>query len=81
MAIRREPVTSTVPEMSFVVPGPALREVERLCGDSDEDVVINLGRRHITFEIGDVTLISDYLKEILLTMRRPFQRDIWFRHS
>ncbi|MGI6040258.1 MAG: DNA polymerase III subunit beta [Clostridiales bacterium] len=76
MAIRREPVTSTVPEMSFVVPGPALREVERLCGDSDEDVVINLGRRHITFEIGDVTLISRLLEGDFINYEASIPKDM-----
>lgn len=62
MAIRREKVSSTVEAMSFVVPGPALREVERLCGEEEEPVNIHLGRRHITFEIGDVTLVSRLLE-------------------
>lgn len=62
MAIRREKIVSTVGQMSFVVPGPALREVERLCGETDKNVVIILGRRHITFEIGDVTVVSRLLE-------------------
>jgi len=62
MAIRREKIVSTVDKMSFVVPGPALREVERLCGETEETVNIILGRRHITFEIGDVTVVSRLLE-------------------
>lgn len=75
MAIRREKVTSTVDEMSFVVPGPALREVERLCGEEEDPVNINLGRRHITFEIGDVTLVSRLLEGDFLNYEASIPRD------
>lgn len=76
MAIRREKVTSSVEEMSFVVSGPALREVERLCGETDEDITINLGRRHITFEIGDVTLVSRLLEGDFLNYETSIPKNI-----
>lgn len=76
MAIRREKVTSTVDEMSFVVPGPALREVERLCGEGEDPVNINLGRRHITFEIGDVTLVSRLLEGDFLNYETSIPKDM-----
>jgi len=76
MAIRREPVSSTVPEMSFVVPGPALREVERICGETEENVVINLGRRHITFEIGDVYLVSRLLEGDFINYEASIPKDM-----
>lgn len=76
MAIRREKAASTVDEMSFVVPGPALREVERLCGDEEEVVNINLGRRHITFEIGDVTLVSRLLEGDFINYETSIPKDM-----
>lgn len=76
MAIRREPATSTVPEMSFVVPGPALREVQRLCGDTEETVTINLGRRHITFEIGEVSLVSRLLEGDFINYEASIPKDM-----
>ncbi len=62
LALRREEVSASEEEFSFVVPGGALREVERLCGDTDEDVTINIGRRHISFDFGDSVLISRLLE-------------------
>ncbi len=60
LAIRREQVISTcgAHSFSFVVPGAALGEVEKICGDSDEPVSITEGERHITFHIGNTLLVS-----------------------
>ena len=62
LALRREEVDASKEEFRFVVPGGALREVERLCGDTDEDVTVNIGRRHISFDFGDAVLISRLLE-------------------
>lgn len=61
MAIRKEPV-ETGSDFHFVVPGTALREVERLAGDSDEPMTIVLGRRHLRFEMEGITLVSRLLE-------------------
>ncbi|MGI6578079.1 MAG: DNA polymerase III subunit beta [Eubacteriales bacterium] len=76
MAIRREKIVSTVNQMSFVVPGPALREVERLCGETEENVNIILGRRHITFEIDDVTLVSRLLEGDFINYEASIPKDM-----
>ena len=62
LAVRREEVDASQKEFSFVVPGSALREVERLCGDTDELVTVSVGRRHICFDFGDSVLISRLLE-------------------
>lgn len=79
MAIRREKVSATVDFLSFVVPGSALREVERICGEQEEDVQIHLGRRHITFEIGPVTLISRLLEGEFINYAAAIPKEMKYR--
>lgn len=55
---------------SFVVPGSALSDVERICGDTDENVMISVGAKHISFTIGDTVLISRRLEGEFLNYRR-----------
>ena len=47
---------------SFVAPGTALNEVERICEEIDEVVTITLGQRHILFEVGETELICRRLE-------------------
>ena len=63
LALRREPMeNSDVPMLSFVVPGTALGEVEKITSDGDRTVTITLGSKHIMFSIGDTLLISRRLE-------------------
>jgi len=63
LALRREPLNkSGIPELSFVVPGSALTEVERIMSDGDNQVTITLGSKHIIFTIDETTLISRRLE-------------------
>ena len=63
LALRRERISkSEVGEISFVVPGSALAEVERISSDSDNDVKISVGAKHIMFTIGQNVLVSRRLE-------------------
>lgn len=63
LALRRETLDSAdVPDYSFVVPGVALGEVERILSDSDGTVKLTLGSKHIIFDIDDTMLISRRLE-------------------
>ena len=63
LALRREPlVGSDGAFVSFVVPGTALNEVEKIVSDSDDPVSIMMGAKHIMFEMGDTVLISRRLE-------------------
>ncbi len=55
---------------SFVVPAQGLKEVEKILTDSDEDVIFNLGGRHILFTIGSATLICRLLEGEFLDWRK-----------
>ena len=47
--------------MAFVVPSPALKEVEKILTDSDDDAIFTLGLKHILFQIGGATLVCRLL--------------------
>ncbi|MBO5497318.1 MAG: DNA polymerase III subunit beta [Oscillospiraceae bacterium] len=55
---------------SFVVPGSALSDVEKICGDTEDPVSISVGAKHISFVIGDSTVISRRLEGEFLNYRR-----------
>jgi len=63
LALRRERLENTeMPAFSFVVPGPALNELEKIATDGDGSVNITLGPKYIMFTIDDVMLISRRLE-------------------
>ena len=63
LALRREPMKNdNIHILSFVVPGTALNEVERIATDGDGTVTITLGSKHIMFLIGETMLISRRLE-------------------
>ena len=72
LALRREKLMNQLAAagLSFVVPGAALREVEKICADSDEAAVITAGDRHIMFQMGDTTLVARRLEGEFLNYRQ-----------
>ena len=56
--------------MRFVVPSDALREVEKMLEDSDEEMCFTLGSKHLLFEIGDATLVCRLLEGDFIDWRR-----------
>lgn len=46
----------------FVAPGNALSEVEKICEDSDEEITIIQGKRHLLFQTGSTQLICRRLE-------------------
>lgn len=80
LALRREELTSTcgANSFSFVVPGAALREVEKICSDCSEPVSVTQGQRHILFQTGNTVLISRRLEGEFLNYRQtiPHQNEV-----
>ena len=63
LAMRRYyPQEPTERTMRFVVPAAALKEVEKILGDTDDPASFTLGRKHILFEMGEVTLVCRVLE-------------------
>ncbi|NLV49206.1 MAG: DNA polymerase III subunit beta [Clostridiales bacterium] len=71
LALRRETLESAkLGDTSFVVPGATLSEVEKICSDTDRQVVVSLGERHIMFTTGETEVISRRLEGEFLDYRR-----------
>jgi DNA polymerase-3 subunit beta len=76
LALRREKIDN--PEgrtLSFVCPAPALRELEKILGDTDDNATFTLGTRHILFQIGSATLVCRLLEGEFLDWRRVVPTD------
>ena len=72
LALRREKLTSQPVSdgLSFVVPGAALSEVEKICADSDETAIVTTGDRHVMFQLGGTTLVARRLEGEFLNYRQ-----------
>ena len=57
-------------KLSFVVPSPGLKEVEKILTDSEENAAFTLGPKHILFEIGSTTLVCRLLEGDFLDWRK-----------
>ena len=60
---------------SFVVPGAALSEVEKICADSDESASVTQGARHVMFKVGSTMLVSRRLEGEFLAYRQAIPRN------
>ena len=71
LALRRytaeEPLERT---LKFVAPAAALKEVEKILGDTDDPATFYPGTKHILFTIGDATLVCRILEGEFLDWRR-----------
>ena len=75
LALRREPLERIEGgAFSFVAPGAALNEVEKICEDVETLATITLGQRHILFEIGETELICRRLEGEFLDYKNAIPR-------
>lgn len=75
LALRREKLERVAGgAFSFVAPGTALNEVEKICGETDELAAVTLGSRHILFSIGASELICRRLEGEFLDYRNAVPR-------
>lgn len=76
LALRREKVEGRegTGAFSFVVPGSALSEVEKLCA-GEEPVSITQGQRHILFQAGDTILVCRRLEGEFLAYKNAIPRN------
>ena len=77
LALRHEAIQKKegAPEFSFVVPGAALSEVEKICSDVDESASVTQGARHVMFKVGDTMLVSRRLEGEFLAYRQAIPRN------
>ena len=64
------PEEGTGREMSFVVPSPGLKEVEKIVSDVEDMASFTLGPKHILFQVGSATLVCRLLEGDFLDWRR-----------
>lgn len=71
LAMRREtPESSDMPDCSFIAPGSALQDLEKMCDDSDERVKIIVGSKHISFSVGNCVLVTRRLEGEFLDYKK-----------
>ena len=71
LAMRREvPESATLPDCSFIAPGAALQDVEKMCTDSDDPVTIVVGAKHISFAVNNYVLITRRLEGEFLDYKK-----------
>lgn len=68
LAIREEPINCDL-KTTFVVPGKTLGEVLKLLGNDEDEVELQIDRRHILFSIQNYTVISRLLEGEFLDYR------------
>lgn len=75
LALRREALDGAKGgSFRFVAPGTALNEVEKICGDTEDEAIITLGSRHLLFEVGNTQLICRRLEGEFLDYRAAIPR-------
>lgn len=71
LALRKESIDKCdVDKCSFIVPGAALSDLEKMCSNSSEQVKITLGSKHISFTIDETVLISRRLEGEFLNYKK-----------
>jgi len=76
LALRKETVVreNFNDAFSFVVPGSALSEVEKICS-GEETVTVTQGMRHIMFKTGDIMLVCRRLEGEFLPYKNAIPRN------
>lgn len=76
LALRHEAVEDSqgVLPFSFVVPGSALSEVEKICFGEDK-IAVTQGARHIMFQTGDTVLVCRRLEGEFLAYKNAIPRN------
>lgn len=69
---------SQLENCSFIVPGSALSDIEKICGDVDEEVKISVGAKHISFSIGETVVITRRLEGDFLNYRKSIPENFRF---
>ena len=77
LALRHEAIDKKegAETFSFVVPGAALSEVEKICSEVDEPASVTQGARHVMFKVGDTMLVSRRLEGEFLAYRQAIPRN------
>ncbi|MDL2300096.1 DNA polymerase III subunit beta [Clostridiaceae bacterium OttesenSCG-928-D20] len=61
--------------LEFIVPGSALKDLEKLCSDSDDSVLISVGKKHLSFVVSETTLITRKLEGDFLDYKKSLPKE------
>lgn len=61
LALRKEPISENITSTSVIVPGKSLNEISRILGEQEQDLRINVGDKHIHFDLGNTQITSRLL--------------------
>ena len=76
LALRHEPLEKLDGgAFRFVAPGSALKEVESICGDTEDSITITQGKRHLMFAAGSTELICRRLEGEFLDYKNAIPRN------
>ncbi|MBE6817813.1 MAG: DNA polymerase III subunit beta [Ruminococcaceae bacterium] len=70
LAIRKEKIDYSAEKLEFIVPSKTLNEIVKISTETDEDIEISLGKRHIVFTIGTYSIISRLIEGEFLNYSR-----------
>jgi len=62
LALRKEFLPEYATDTSIIVPAKSLNEISRILEDEDLDLYINVGDKHVHFDLGDTQIISRLLE-------------------
>ncbi|NLH02015.1 MAG: DNA polymerase III subunit beta [Clostridiales bacterium] len=80
LAMRREaPESSDMDDCSFIAPGTALSDLEKMCSDSDETVKIVLGNKHISFSVENCVLVTRRLEGEFLDYKKAIPSEYAYK--
>ena len=74
LAVRKERIKNSE-EVSFIVPGKALSEVNKMITDDIENVSISVSKKHIIFNVGDYSLITRLLEGEFIDYKKAIPAD------
>lgn len=77
LALRREKIGEKkgLDAFSFVVPGSALSEAEKICTGGEKPISVIQGARHVMFDTGDTILVSRRLEGEFLAWRNAIPKN------
>ena len=77
LALRREKIGKKkgLDAFSFVVPGAALSEAEKICAGGEKTITVIQGARHVMFDTGDTILVSRRLEGEFLAWRNAIPKN------
>lgn len=81
LALRKEAVAEDIADCSFIVPGNALSDVDKLCADTEDMAAITVGTKHISFSLGDTVLLSRRLEGEFLNYKKSIPSQFGTRVS